>query len=213
MNYLKKKIKTVVHGNNKRKDDDDDFDNYVPEVPPHPSILADNNQQPFSSTNFANFDSFASGTDGSLKFPIGEIQSGQESSSNEPKLSLDELKAREEEHKKIEKEKLRQQEETKKDCEEWKYFLSLTAKVEAVTSKTQTVLNKLQTDSAVNDISKVEDPTFSDKYDVTAPKTAGAWTAFEESEEFNPADPIFTLPKEGLFILYFIYLFIYFYCF
>lgn len=203
MNYLKKKIKTVVHGNNKRKDDDDDFDNYVPEVPPHPSILADN-KQPFAPSNFANFNSESSGTDSSFnKYQIGEIQSGnQESSSNEPKLSLDELKAREEEHKKIEKEKLRQQEETKKDCEEWKYFLSLTAKVEAVTSKTQTVLNKLQTDSAVNDISKVEDPTFSDKYDVTAPKTAGAWTAFEESEEFNPADPIFTLPKEGLSILY-----------
>lgn len=66
MNFLKKKIKTVVHGGKRNKDDDDDdFDNYIPEVPPHPSTL--NSETPngaaaaaFASpsnftTNFANF--------------------------------------------------------------------------------------------------------------------------------------------------------------
>ncbi|KAF7492726.1 hypothetical protein SSS_03331 [Sarcoptes scabiei] len=185
MNYLKKKINKVVHGNQKRaNNDDDDFDDYVPEVPPHPSDSLNN-----QSNNFAKFDSTATAAH------IGSILKSKEEEKSEP-LSLEELKQREEEHRKIEKEKLRQQEEGKKDREDWQFFLSLTAKVDAVTSKTQSVLDKLKTESAVEEISKVEDPSYSDQFDILAPKTSGGWTAFEESEQYNPSDPIFTQQQQ-----------------
>ncbi|XP_075587898.1 uncharacterized protein LOC124494034 [Dermatophagoides farinae] len=202
MNYLKKKITKVV-GNPKRKnDDDDDFDNYVPEIPPHPSTLTtttttttDINDQlkikfDSTNTNFANFDSVNNITVGE-PFPLSFGEQEQQQQQEQPKLSLEELKAKEEEYRKEEREKLRQQEESKKDCEEWKFFLSLTAKADAVTSKTQTVLEKLQTESAVKEISKFEDPTFSDQFDETAPKNIGAWAAFDETADYNPSDPIF----------------------
>lgn len=186
-----------------KDDDDDDFDNYVPEVPPHPSTLTDATGVA-SESNFANFaDTFTSLTsaaDSAAKTLVDSIAStiqNTESDDTEQdkgeQLSLEELKAREEEHKRTEKEKLKQQEESKKDCEDWKYFLSLTAKVDAVTSKTQTVLTKLKDESAIKDIAKVEDPCFADRYDESVPKTAGGWVAFEE-QEFNPADPIFSQP-------------------
>ncbi|KAH9506421.1 hypothetical protein DERF_011154 [Dermatophagoides farinae] len=206
MNYLKKKITKVV-GNPKRKnDDDDDFDNYVPEIPPHPSTLTttttttDINDQlkikfDSTNTNFANFDSVNNITVGE-PFPLSFGEQEQQQQQEQPKLSLEELKAKEEEYRKEEREKLRQQEESKKDCEEWKFFLSLTAKADAVTSKTQTVLEKLQTESAVKEISKFEDPTFSDQFDETAPKNIGAWAAFDETADYNPSDPIFQFPKQ-----------------
>lgn len=206
MNFLKKKIKTVktvVHG--KRKDDDDDdFDNYVPEVPPHPSTLADNGTPSTSSLFPVNFpahfqstlDSLGSVADSTVKSLVGLGLSDAQTPEEEAKenLSLDQLKEREQEHKKAEKDKIKQQEESKKDNEEWKYFLSLTAKVEAVTSKTQSALTKLKDESAVDEISALEDPCFLDRYDQSAPKVAGGWIAFEEQEQVNPADPILKQP-------------------
>lgn len=202
MNFLKNKIKNVVKPKRNKDDDDDDFDNYVPEVPPHPSHLGGGDSVNNSEINFANFSdtltSISVAADSATKSLVNTISSTlnpeSETETNDDKqLSLKELKAKEEEHKRSEKEKLKQQEESKKDNEDWKYFLSLTAKVDAVTSKTQTVLTKLKDESAISDIAKVEDPCFADRYDETVPKTAGGWIAFEE-QEFNPADPIFKQP-------------------
>ena len=197
MNFLKKKIKNVVQGKRNKDDDDDDFDNYVPAVPPHPSKLAENGVPSPAIENFASFQTNLNQAS-SVPDPTAvlAIQDNQEQDDTKENLSLEELKAREEEHKRTEKEKLKQQEESKKDNEEWKYFLSLTAKVEAVTSKTQSVLTKLKDESAVKEISTFEDPCFSDKYDERAPKEAGGWIAFGE-QEFNPADPIFNQPEPG----------------
>ncbi|OTF78926.1 hypothetical protein BLA29_006199, partial [Euroglyphus maynei] len=167
------------------------FDDYVPGgIPPHPSTLTTENKFDSTNTNFANFDSINKiGEPFSLP-PFGESEQSVQ------QLSLEELKVKEEEYRKEEKEKLRQKEESKKDCEEWKFFLSLTAKADAITTKTQTVLEKLQTESAVKEISKFEDPTFSDQFDETAPKTSGAWAAFDETAEYNPSDPIFNLSEK-----------------
>lgn len=234
MNFLKKKIKTVVHGGKRNKDDDDDdFDNYIPEVPPHPSTL--NSETPngaaaaaFASpsnftTNFANFNqqtsNFNPSSDPSASFgsfssqvplpplPVlpGDLPAEGEESEQE-KLSLEELKAKEAEHKRAEKEKLKAAEDAKKDNAEWAYFLSLTGKVDALTTKTQSVLTKLKDDSAIEEIRNLEDaylpaggPENEQKpvlVNVVAvapaapkPKAAGGWAAFEEEATFNPADP------------------------
>ena len=210
MNFLKKKLKTVVHGK-RNKDDDDDFDNYIPEVPPHPSLTATASSSSsgphFASTSL--FDAFNNTVTGaansaidfasnSLSFNLsGEGETKQ--SPEETKLTLEELKEREEEHKRIEKEKLKQQHEEKKDNADWQFFLSLTAKVDAVTSKTQSVLDKLKDDSAVKEIAALEEQEeFGEKVyaEHEAPKTAGGWIAFEENTEFNPSDQIFAQPKE-----------------
>lgn len=208
MNFLKKKIKTVktvVHGKRNKDDDDDDFDNYVPEVPPHPSTLAENGAPSTAASNLfpVNFpahfqstlDSLGSVADSTVKSLVGlGLSDAQKPEEPKEDLSLDQLKEREQENKKAEKDKIKQQEESKKDNEEWKYFLSLTAKVEAVTSKTQSALTKLKDESAVDEISALEDPCFLDRYDQSAPKGAGGWIAFEEQERVNPADPILKQP-------------------
>lgn len=214
MNFLKKKIKTVVGSKRNKDDDDDDFDNYIPEVPPHPSTLNEPNGPLAANfnSNFANFgnsSNFNSNFDSSSSFdPSSNFGSSQvplplpgDSSAEEPKekLSLEELKAREIEHKKAEKEKLKEAEDSKKDNAEWAYFLSLTAKVDAVTSKTQSVLTKLTENSAIEEIRNLEDAYLPGENQKAAlnvavaaapkPKTAGGWAAFEEESTFNPADP------------------------
>lgn len=210
MNFLKntkKKLQTAVLGKRTKDDDDDDFDNYIPEVPPHPSL--DPNSQT-NNNNFAAsfvpdfnaaFSQLSSATDsiantlGSVVLPSFDTKE-DEQDGEKKELSLEELKAKEEENKRIEKEKLRQQEESKKDREDWKFFLSLTAKVDDITSKTQSSLTKLKDESAVHEISKAnDDPCYADQYDDFVPKSAGGWVAFDEEQQYNPADPIFHLPK------------------
>lgn len=209
MNFLKKQIKNVVKGKRNKDDDDDDFDNYVPEVPPHPSTLTENGV--LSATFTGNTENLLPSIQSTLTNSINPIADSdvksvagidstidpEPANPDKTKLSLEELKAREEEHKQKEKEKLKEQEKSKENNEDWKYFLSLTAKVEAVTLKTKSTLNKLKDESAVKEINKIEDPCYIDQFDAIAPKAAGGWIAFEEQEKFNPADPIFTIPQEG----------------
>src|SRR5699024_3103904 len=109
MNFLKKKIKNVVHGK-RNKDDDDDFDNYVPEVPPHPSTLAENGVPSHAIENFVSFQSNQNSTSSAFD-PTANLTAGLDSQDNQEQddlketLSLEELKAREEDHKRVEKEK------------------------------------------------------------------------------------------------------------
>ncbi len=154
MNYLKKKLK--VH-NKPKHDDDDDFDNYIPPVPPHPSTL--NQEQT---------------TNGDTTQPLQQ----------EPEISADELleQLREKEfvRKKEEKEKIKEKEESKKDREDWKFFLSLTAKVEDITTKTQSALEKLKDKSAVEEILNESDHNYVPENEENAPKPKGEWIAFSE---------------------------------
>lgn len=207
MNFLKKKIKNVVHGKrNKTDDDDDDFDNYVPAVPPHPSTLESGSGATDPSASFipdfnTAFSSLTSAADSAAKSIANTLTSvipdlsGEDAENKATPLSFEELKAIEEEHKKQEKEKLKEKEESKKGQEDWDFFLSLTAKVDAVTSKTQSLLNKLKDDTAITEISKTEDIDYLNQFDQAAPKEAGGWVAFEEHQQNNPADPINFIEK------------------
>jgi len=154
MNFLKKKLKVY---NKPKHDDDDDYDHYPIQVPPHPSTL--------------NQDQTANGV------PTQPLQ-------QEPEISADELleQLREKEfvRKKEEKEKIKEKEENKKDREDWQFFLSLTAKVEDITSRTQSALEKLKDTSAVDEIINESDYDYVPQNDENAPKPAGSWIAFSE---------------------------------
>lgn len=145
MNFLKKKLKPLTsgltsssqaHGNKQNKDLEDDlYDEYVVEAPPHPSELL------------------------ALGVEPGEIDV------NDPdKLRELYRKAKEEgKDKKVNSVLLAKQrqkeeiEEKKKTREEWKYFDSITARVEQVVKESQKNLNQWKESSAID---KLNEPDY-----------------------------------------------------
>lgn len=168
MNYLKKKLK--LNQKSKHNEDDDDYDNYVPPIPPHPSTLVN---------------SQASGAPNLTPQPISDPTQALPQQQTEPEISAEELlkqlKEKEFIRKQEEKEKLREQEKEKQSREDWKFFLSLTAKVEDITNKTQSALEKLKDTSAVEEIiKKSEETEYVPEEDEVVVLPPGEWIAFSE---------------------------------
>ena len=185
MNYLKKKLK--LNSKSKHNEDDDDYDNYVPPVPPHPSTLV-NNQ--------------ASGTPNSTLQSISDPTQPTLQEQTEPEISAEELlkqlKEKEFIRRQEEKEKIKEQEKEKQNREDWKFFLSLTAKVEDITIKTQSALEKLKDTSAVEEIIKKSDETeYVPEEDEVVVLPPGEWIAFSEDGQ----QPKLVKTESGMFII------------
>lgn len=173
MNYLKKKIKTTTGGvnnnnnnNNKEKDLEDDlYDEYVVEAPPHPSEL------------------IALGVD------------PNEIDINDPdKLRELYKKAKEEGKDKqvnsvlLAKQRQKEEiEEKKKTKEEWKFFDSITARVEQAVKESQKTLDQLKETSTVEKLTQPEyelrltaDEVFKSSKTVKQEKSADNWIDFGE---------------------------------
>ncbi|XP_054160700.1 uncharacterized protein LOC128958791 [Oppia nitens] len=173
MNYLKKKLKL----NHKAKaDDDDDYDSYIPVVPPHPSTLSANSAH---NTHINSSDIQQPNGDPTQTLPVtGQTQ---QTEVNAEEL-LKELKEKEFIRRQEEKQQILIQEKEKQNREDWQFFLSLTAKVEDITNKTQSTLEKLKDTSAVDEISNQIDDglEYVPQPDVVVVKSAGQWVAFSE---------------------------------
>ena len=145
MNYLKKKLNVKKPKN----DDDDDYvEIHKPVVPLHPNVVK-TNQQAF-----------------------GYQQEEPEELPSDPDQLLEYLKQKELKRLGQEKERLKQIEEANKDKEDWKFFLSLTQKVQQTVSQTQSAIEKIKETSAVDQIINSEEEEI--------PKLAGEWIAFDE---------------------------------
>ena len=150
MNYLKKKLNVKKPKN----DDDDDYvEIHKPVVPLHPNVVK-TNQQAF-----------------------GYQQEEPEELPSDPDQLLEYLKQKELKRLGQEKERLKQIEEANKDKEDWKFFLSLTQKVQQTVSQTQSAIEKIKETSAVDQIINSEEEEI--------PKLAGEWIAFDEGGNPN----------------------------
>lgn len=145
MNYLKKKLNVKKP---KQDDDDDYVEIHKPVVPLHPNVVK-TNQQAF-----------------------GNQQEEPEVLPSDPDQLLEYLKQKELKRLSQEKERLKQIEEANKNKEDWKFFLSLTQKVQQTVSQTQSAIEKIKETSAVDQIINSEEEEI--------PKLAGEWIAFDE---------------------------------
>lgn len=172
MNYLKKKLK--LNHKSKHNEDDDDYDNYVPPVPPHPSTLGQTLQTsavPLPVSTQSNGD---------------PLQPLPDQTSVEPQISAEELlkqlKEKEFIRRQEEKEKIREQEKEKQNREDWQFFLNLTAKVEDITNKTQSALEKIKEKSTVEEIIQKADSfeEYVPEHQQIIVNKPGQWIAFGE---------------------------------
>ncbi|CAG2104246.1 unnamed protein product, partial [Medioppia subpectinata] len=189
MNYLKKKLKL---SQKPKHEDDDDYDNYIPPVPPHPSTLVAGQvppplPPPPLSTTLGSSVITQSNGDPSQPLPAPAV-------TDEPPISSEELfkqlKEKEFIRRQEEKALIAAQEKDKQNREDWKFFLNLTAKVEDITNKTQSALEKLKDTSAVDDIVNQVDEglDYVPEPDIVVVKSAGSWVAF--TEDGQPPQPL-----------------------
>lgn len=189
MNFLKKKLKPLTSGltsaannvtsinshSNKNekveKDLEDDlYDEYVVEAPPHPSELLALGVDP---------------TDIDVNDPekLKELykkakEEGKDKKTNSVLLA-----------KQRQKEEI---EEKKKTREEWKFFDSITARVEQVVKDSQKNLNQLKESSAIDKLTEPEyelrlsaDQIFKSSATVKQEKSANNWIDFDEDDNNN----------------------------
>ena len=187
MNFLKKKLKPLTsgltsaadfasnshHKHNKNSNigekdlEDDLYDEYVVEAPPHPSELLALGVDP---------------TEIDVNDPekLKELyrkakEEGKDKKTNSVLLA-----------KQRQKEEI---EEKKKTREEWKYFDSLTSRIEQVVKNSQKTLEQLKETSAIEKLSEPEyelklsaDQVFKSSSTVKLEKSANNWIDFEEEE-------------------------------
>lgn len=182
MNFLKKKIKPLTsgfinnsaHSSNKQQGkadqdlEDDLYDEYVVEAPPHPSEL------------------LALGIDPN-EIDVNDPEKLKElyrkaKEEGKDKKTNSTLLARERQKEEIE--------QKKKTREEWKFFDSITARVEQVVKESQRTLDHLKESSAIDKLTEPDyelrlsaDQVFTSSATVKAEKSANNWIDF--SEESN----------------------------